>query len=87
MAEGLNLPENVVNEFASQDPSEKEVDRVKKILKRLSSDPTIGSPIAFDVPEYRDCFVTWTPDKQWRVVFQRKNPGGVNVLSIAREES
>jgi hypothetical protein len=87
MAEGLNLPENVVDEFATQDPSEKEVDRVKKILKHLPNDPAIGSPIPFDLPEFRGCFVTWTPDKQWRIVFQRKNPSGVTVLSIAREES
>jgi len=87
MAEVLNLPERVVDEFASQDPSEKEVDRVKKVLKNLIADPKIGTSVPFDLPVYRDCFVAWTPDRQWRIVFRRRKPGVVDVLSIAREES
>lgn len=87
MTEELKLPEAVVDEFANDAPTAREVDRVKKVLKTLPGNPKIGSPIPFDLPEYENCFVTWTPDKQWRIVFRRNSPSSINVLSIAREDS
>ena len=87
MAEPLNLPDSVVAEFSSRNPSQRDIEQVLKLLKNLARNPNIGMSIPFDVHDYADCFVTWTSDNKWRVVFRRRNPGGVDVLSIALEDS
>jgi len=87
MAEPLNLPASVVEEFSSHNPSQRDIDQVIELLKKILRDPNTGTSIPFDLLDYQDCFATWTSGNKWRIVFRRRNPGGIDVLSIGLEDS
>lgn len=87
MAERINLPEAVVNEFASRNPSNEDLNQVFKLLKALPRESKVGTPIPFDLSEFQNTFVVWTPNKQWRIVFRRPSSDRVDIMHIGPEDS
>jgi len=81
----LRVPESVVNRFVSLNPSPDDRQSVLDLVSQLLKRPELGIPIPFNLPEYSDCYVAFTPNRKWRVVYRRLDPEGIVVCSIDRE--
>jgi len=81
------VPEAVVNRFANHHPSPDDRKTVVGLVAQLMAQPDLGIPIPFEQEKYKDCYVAFTPDGHWRVVYRRINPEGIVVVSIDPEES
>jgi len=61
-------------------------ENVVELVRHLLQRPYSGTPIPFEQEKYKDCYVAFTPDGKWRVVYRPTNPDGIIVLSIDPEE-
>jgi hypothetical protein len=88
----IPIPESIVTKLALADvATDAEIELITSTLRQLENQPTLGEPIPFNLPELRDCYVIWTDDRAWRIVFLRRRPGffvrnpQIKVLAIDRE--
>lgn len=79
----MRIPTSVV-EFLADHATSEEVEQITQTLKEIESNPDLGFVIPFNLPELRDCFVYWTPDKKWRILYQRKKTFGFSRLKLLR---
>jgi hypothetical protein len=80
------LPQSVVDNFAQHNPSDEDVKSVMDALQSLGKNPDQGTPVPFNPERLRDCYLSWTQDKKWRILYRHKNPRGTEILSIEPEE-
>jgi hypothetical protein len=83
------IPEGTVNRFANFHPTLDDSRNVKDLVAQLMDNPALGIPIPFEKQKYKDCFVAFTPDGRWRVVYRRLEEGTeppIVVVSIDPEE-
>ena len=79
----MKIPTSVVEYLADHATSE-EVEIITQTLKQLDENPDLGEVIPFNLRELKDCFVFWTPDKKWRILYQRKKTFGFSRLKLLR---
>jgi hypothetical protein len=44
------------------------------------------TPVPFDLVGLKNIFVSWTPDRRWRILSRLTQPSSIDVVSIEREE-
>jgi hypothetical protein len=78
------IAESVVRHFADLNPTPDDRKSVFALLEQIDGDPDIGVPIPFLKQTYKDCFVAFTPDTRWGIVYRRLNPepDDVEILAI-----
>lgn len=84
----MKTPTSVID-FLADHAIPEEVEVIAQTLARLDANSSLGETIPFNLPELRDCYVFWTPDKKWRILFQRKKTFGFSrskVLKISLED-
>jgi hypothetical protein len=87
------IPEGIVNRFANFHPTPDDRKNVVDLVAQLMKNPGLGIPIPFEKQKYKDCYLAFTADGRWRVVYRRLDQGehvagaeSIIVVSIDREE-
>jgi hypothetical protein len=73
------IPEAIVNHFANFNPTPDDIKSVVALIEQIQKDPSIGTEIPFSQPKYKDCYVAFTADGKWQVVY-RAVPGNEPVI-------
>jgi len=82
MSSPVNVAQSAFVRFTEQDPTADDVELVKETLVALARNPQTGVPLPFVPKTFPETYVSWTPNRKWRIVFQARRPDGIEVLSI-----
>lgn len=64
------IPLAIVNQFSKFNPTPEDIQSVTALIQQIQKNPDVGNPIPFKQPEYQDCYVAFTADAKWRVVYR-----------------
>jgi hypothetical protein len=64
------IPEAIVVQFGNFNPTPDDIESVKSLIEQILKNPNLGTPIPFSQPKYEDCYVAFTADGKWRVVYR-----------------
>jgi hypothetical protein len=87
MTEQVNVALSAVDAFAKHSPTDEDVESVKELLESVARNPSSGVAVPFTSERLGGIYVTWTPNRKWRIVFRPKTPSGLDVLSIDPEQT
>jgi hypothetical protein len=86
MAKRQDWSFSILDKFAQYNPTDEDIDNVDKAYQTFQDKPVEeATPIPFERPELKDCYVIWTPDRKWRLLLRKRNPKGYDLLGVEPE--